>query len=221
MICKIAHTFGRSSAVLDVGCSGGQLLEALRQMGFTDLHGIDIDKKSIEICIDKNIKNVSVAKGEETGFSNDQFDLLVASDVLEHIGDELKALQEWKRVLRPKGKVLIFVPAFKSLWSSHDVVNCHYRRYNRKELLSFLTKNGFSVERVSYWNFLLFFPVVTVRIFGRVIGKERNKKTGELDAAHPLANGLLSSLLRIENRLLSSGINFPFGISLFAVASKP
>lgn len=221
MICRLMDVFSRSSAVLDVGCSGGQLLEALRHMGFTDLHGIDIDKNSIEICMDKGIKDVAVARGEDTGFSNDQFDLLIASDVLEHIGDELKALQEWKRVLRSKGKAIIFVPAFKSLWSSHDVVNCHYRRYNRKGLLSVLTENGFSVERISYWNFLLFFPVSTARLLGRLIGRGKNKNIGELDVAHPLANRLLSSLLRIENRLLSSGINSPFGISLFAVVSKP
>jgi ubiquinone/menaquinone biosynthesis C-methylase UbiE len=66
--------------------------------------------------------------------------LVVDPDVLENISNNFQALYEWKRVLKERGYIVAFVPAFKSLRSGHDVVDRHFRRYNKNELLAHLKK---------------------------------------------------------------------------------
>jgi ubiquinone/menaquinone biosynthesis C-methylase UbiE len=206
MIYRLIKDCDKNSGFLEIGCSGGPLMEIMRLRGFKNIKGIDIDEKAVDICRQKGISDVHVADGEETGFNNQQFDFVIASDVLEHFSDENKALSEWSRILKKEGKLIIFVPAFQFLWSDHDEVNHHYRRYSKSRLAETLRKNGFNIERVSYWNFSLFLP-----------GK---KIQGELHRVNPFINRILEYILRIENQFLLHRVTFPFGLSVFAIARK-
>ena len=150
IIYKLIKDYKRDTEILDIGCSIGVLIGSLKGRGFKRLRGIDIDEKAIEICRQKGIIDIRVADAEKTGFKDQQFDIVIASDVLEHIKDEDKALLEWHRILKSGGKLIAFVPAFKFLWSKHDEVNLHYRRYSKSSLIEVLKKNGFSIERSSY-----------------------------------------------------------------------
>ncbi len=220
IIYKLIENYRENTEILDVGCSGGALMGFLKARGFKKLQGIDIDKNAIEICSKKGITNVHVADAEKTGFKDQQFDILIASDVLEHIKFEDKALFEWYRILKPDGKLIVFVPAFKFLWSKHDEVNHHYRRYTKSGLVEGLKKIGFAIERSSYWNFSLFLPACLIRISQRLILGNGRKSGGQLHEVNTFINRTLEWILMLENKLLTTGINLPLGISVFALARK-
>lgn len=112
----------------------------------------------------------------------------------------------------------VFVPAFMSLWSYHDEVNMHFRRYTKDELKSKIQQQNLRILNSGYWNFLLFIPVYGFRRITAVL--QKNKK-GESDIAigNSLVNGALLRLIVFENQLLKR-INFPFGVSTFCIAQK-
>jgi SAM-dependent methyltransferase len=148
-----------------------------------------------------------------------QIDIAIASDCLEHIKDDVKALDNWFEILNPGGLLYVFVPAFMILWNEHDVANMHFRRYTRKALKKKLKESGFEIIKASYWNFFLFIPILLVRLLSRLLPTSRNRNTGDLEQP-PKGNDLLFKLINLENKLLKY-LNFPFGVSTFCVARKP
>lgn len=144
--------------------------------------------------------------------------MIIASDVLEHIKNDTNALSEWYRMLKPSGKLIIFVPSFGFLWSKHDNANYHYRRYSKLKLENKIKKVGFKINRTSYWNFILFFPVYILRILQCFFSRDKKKKD-QLYQFNFLLNRILKNLLKIENYFLRF-INFPIGISIFVICNK-
>jgi 2-polyprenyl-3-methyl-5-hydroxy-6-metoxy-1,4-benzoquinol methylase len=206
-------------SVLDIGCSSGILLNELHAIGFkkNNLFGVDISEKAIENCKANGIENAYVMDGAKIEL-NRYFDIVIASDCLEHIEDDQKALSNWHSLLNENGKLYVFVPAFMTLWSQHDVVNMHFRRYTKSELVTKLNNKGFQIVKSSYWNCLLFLPLIIVRPLSRLLKKNNGSESGNLDKPGAF-NGVLYQLINFENKLLKS-INFPFGVSTFCIAKK-
>ncbi|MCB2409191.1 class I SAM-dependent methyltransferase [Hymenobacter lucidus] len=207
--------------ILEIGCSGGPLLLALRAAGYQNLSGIDVSEAGIRVAQSRGLTNVAVMDGTQLTFPDNSFDLVIASDVLEHIDDQHQALSEWKRVLRPQGQLMLFVPAFNALWSSHDDVNYHFRRYSVPELKQVVQQAGLRVQRTSYWNSTLFLPAAMVRVLTRAIGSNRKAPhtSGDLEMLPRFLNSSLLNLLRVEN-LFFRRFRLPVGISAFLMATK-
>jgi len=210
----------RRCRILEMGCSGGQLIQQLQRDGYRDVAGIDISTDAIALCHGAGL-NAQVMDAQQLDLPDASFDVITASDVLEHLADEQKALQGWQRVLRPGGLLIVFVPAFMFLWTEHDEANRHYRRYRRQRLRGLLEANGFFVERSSYWNVFLFAPIAAIRLLRKLLPRKR-APSGEGDLFKPpaLVNTLLTGLLHAENRLMRLGFNWPFGVSVMALARK-
>ena len=216
MIASIVKKFPQTSQILDIGCSGGSLINLLNEKGYHHVSGIDISKKAIQLCKKRGIKDVRLMSGDKLKFKK-KFDIIIASDVLEHIKDDKKAVESMRQTLKKRGKVICFVPAFMSLWSHHDESNKHYRRYTKKTLSDLFMNNGFNILRRSYWNFSLFIPIF---IGKRLISKKRGiKKESNLYLHSKIINKFMINLLKIENIFLSK-FNFPFGVSTFVIAEK-
>lgn len=212
-----------TAPILEIGCSGGPLLQRLAAHGYSDLTGIDVSEAGIAVAQQRGIPNVSCMDGAHLAFPDASFDLVIASDVLEHIEDEAQALREWARVLRPGGQLLVFVPAFSFLWGKHDEVNQHFRRYTAAQLAAALSRARLQVQRRSYWNIGLFFPTAAVRLLNRIRPPKPNNGEPLKDdffATPPLLNTLLRAFISAENRVLQA-LNAPVGVSVFAVARKP
>jgi len=206
-----------NSRILEIGCSGGALLKNLKSQGFKELFGVDISEVAIELCRKRGIENVQTKDGVDTRYMDSAFDLIIASDVLEHIETDAIALKEWYRVLRPGGILIVFVPAFNFLWSNHDDLNHHYRRYGKKQLNEKLIQAGFGIIRSSFWNFVFLIPVAIVSFMGSIfLKKEDNNRLYEFK---PWLNSIFLSLLRAENLLLKY-TNLPSGVSIFTVSKK-
>ncbi len=209
----------KDSKVLDIGCSSGIFLKDLENLGFKteNLFGIDISEKAIENCKANGIQNCFVMDAQNI-ILTETFDIIIASDCLEHLEDDKKALKNWKDLLKIGGQMYVFVPAFMSLWSYHDIVNMHYRRYTNSELKSKILAENLEIEKSSYWNFFLFLPVYLFRSLSTFF---RKNKTGESDISigNGLVNSTLLQLIIMENKLLKK-VNFPFGVSTFCIARR-
>lgn len=214
-----------SAAILEIGCSGGPLMQRLRTAGYKDVTGIDLSTSAIELAQARGVPHVSVMDGAALEFADGRFDVVIASDVLEHIEDESKALREWTRVLKPGGKLLVFVPAHAYLWSEHDVVNHHFRRYSRQGLADVMTHAGLKVQRSSFWNAALYLPTAALRLgrrllSGPVSSQVKPGATGDLHSFAGPVNSLLLQWIKVENRILKH-VDLPLGVSVFALAQKP
>ena len=221
-VLKFTANLPKHSKILDVGCSSGQLLHDLERTGFKkdQLFGIDISESGINLAQASGFTNTEIMDGSNLTYPDEYFDVLISSDSLEHIEFDERALLHWFRVLKPGGTLIVFVPAFMALWSAHDIVNHHFRRYTKHTLTSKVESAGFKIEQRGYWNLFLFFPIACVRILKRNSAKELGSKKAQddLNPTHPLLNSILKSLLRIENLLLRT---LPFGVSTFCIAKKP
>jgi len=140
----------------------------------------------------------------------------LALDLLEHIPDDQSAAEEMCRVLRPGGCLFVTVPAYRFLWSGHDLALMHQRRYTARELRSLLTSANLRVMRLSYAVTVLFPVVWIVRLRERRLREPRSS----VQPLPVLLNKLLLGTLTLENAWLQFG-SFPFGVSVVAVARRP
>ncbi len=221
ILMQLLSRLDKSIKILDVGCSSGIFLGELLKMGYSveQLYGIDISEEGISKARARGLKHVFVMDGAKINLPKESFDLIIASDSLEHIESEQEALANWASLLKSQGQLIIFVPAFMFLWSAHDVVNQHFRRYTRKELVQKVQQFSFQIERSGYWNFGLFFPIASIRFIKNKFSKEENNAKGDLAYPGNLINGILSLILMIENTLFP-WIRFPVGVSTFCIARK-
>src|SRR6267378_6823015 len=137
-------------SILDVGCGTGANLEMLSEFG--EAEGVDISGEALTFCRERGLENVKQGEAEALPFEDSSFDLVTGLDVVEHLDDDLAGLKEMRRVLRPGGRALVFVPAFMFLWGVQDDISHHRRRYSMKELKRVVREAGFEIERATYVN---------------------------------------------------------------------
>src|SRR5215211_3571727 len=204
-ICR--RVTDRRPRILDVGCGTGANLLMLSEYG--DAEGVDISEDALAFCRERGLDNVKRGAGEELPYEDGTFDLVTALDVVEHMDDDLAGLKEMRRVLRPGGRVLLFVPAFMFLWGLQDDVSHHRRRYRMPHLKRVLEQAGFEIERTTYANITFFLPILLMRKLMRLTGiraeSENNINVSAL-------NEILGRMLGGESLILKF-MNLPFGVS--------
>ena len=211
-ICR--RVTDRRPRILDVGCGTGANLLMLSQFG--EAEGVDISEDALAFCRERGLANVKLGAAEKLPYDDGTFDLVTALDVVEHLDDDLGGLSEMRRVLRPGGRVLLFVPTFMFLWGVQDDVSNHRRRYRLPELRRVLEQAGFEVERTTYANITFFLPILLVRKLMRVTGI---KAESENNITVSSLNGVLGKVLGAESAVLRY-MNIPFGVSGLCVARK-
>lgn len=201
--------------VIDVGCGVGSNLPLLKSMGFKV---VGIDSECYSLSFAKNLSGTLLINGDvlKLPVKSNSIELVIATDILEHLDDDSMGIKEIHRTLRREGKVILTVPAFKSLWGIQDVVGMHKRRYSKNEFLRKIEREGFIVLKSSYFNFFLFFPIFLGRRLIRLLGV---KIESENKINSPLINFFLKTLFSIEPYILKY-FSFPFGVSVFCIARK-
>ncbi|HEX3251481.1 MAG TPA: methyltransferase domain-containing protein [Pyrinomonadaceae bacterium] len=213
LVEKISSTLN-NPRILDVGCGTGANLKMLAGLGRAE--GVDISPQAVEFCRERGLDSVKLGAVEELPYENDSFDLVTALDVIEHLDDDVAGLREMRRVLRPEGRLLLFVPAFMFLWGVQDDVSNHRRRYTLPSLLKAVEAAGFSVEWSSYANISFFLPVLVVRSVMRWLGL---RAATEYGINISLMNGPFSQLFAAERFVLNGG-RLPFGVSAVCIARR-
>jgi SAM-dependent methyltransferase len=209
-ICR--RVTDRRPRILDVGCGTGANLLMLSQYG--DAEGVDVSEDALAFCRERGLEKVELGAAEKLPYDDGTFDLVTALDVVEHLDNDLAGLREMRRVLRPGGHVLLFVPTFMFLWGLQDDVSNHRRRYRLPELRRVLEQAGFEIERTTYANITFFLPILLARKLMRVTGIKAESENNINVSAF---NGLLGGMLGAESVVLKY-MNIPFGVSGLCVA---
>jgi SAM-dependent methyltransferase len=200
--------------ILDAGCGSGRNMVELARRG--TVTGVELSETSVDLARVRGCGEVVHGSVLEMPFADASFDLAVSLDVIEHLEDDLHALRELRRTVAPGGALLVTVPAYQWLWSGHDVVNHHHRRYTRRSLQQVAERAGWLQVRTTYFNSLLLPVAIMLRVLDRF-----NRKTTEssLDLWVPPEpfNLLLEQPLTLEASLIARGRRIPAGLSLLAV----
>lgn len=203
----------KDAQILEIGCGTGHNFPVLTRFGSVD--ALEIDDAARAVASERLGKAVGSARLPElSGVPDGHYDLIALLDVLEHIDGDLAALTSIKTKLRPGGRILVTVPANEWMWSAHDSVHHHFRRYNRATLSKLVATAGVRLEFISHFNSLLFPLAAMVRLLGKISGRE------EADDAQPVAplNALFKRIFGVERHLVGR-VPLPFGVSLVAVLS--
>jgi len=212
LIRREAH-LPASAQILEIGCGTGHNLAMLS--GFGHVEGLELDEEARALS-EKRLgrKVMSSPLPELAGVPDRHYDLIGAFDVIEHIDDDHAALASIATKLKPAGTFMMTVPAHQWMWSAHDAVNHHKRRYSRRSLKALINGSPLQLKRVGYFNSLLFPLAVAERAASKLRGKE------EADVTLPPAplNMMLEKVFTAERHLVGR-LPLPPGLSLFAVAS--
>jgi SAM-dependent methyltransferase len=202
----LAHYSHGPQTILDLGAGFGGMAPTLLPHGIVD--AFDVEKQ--QEATHRGYRSVLDISDHEA-LPNDAYSLIAIFDVLEHTPDDATFLAKLHQVLTKNGALIITVPAFQFLWSEHDVLHHHFRRYSKRSLHKVLSAQGFEVSFMSYWNMLLFFPAALVRLLGR---------SGEssLLPTSPL-NALFRMIVTTESKLIPH-CSLPFGTGLVCYAIK-
>jgi SAM-dependent methyltransferase len=159
----------RGARILDVGAGTGSNLRLLSELGFEDVTGVDSSETAIRFCAEKGLGAVRQGDACALPCEDDTYDLVIATDIVEHVDDDARALAELRRVMRPGGFAILTVPAFPSLWGLQDEVSHHKRRYIKVDFEDRLIRAGLGLRSSFYFNYLLFGPIWLARQLIRIL----------------------------------------------------
>lgn len=202
--------------ILDIGTSTGPNLRMLKTLGFHNITGIDKSPRAVRFCAKKGLGKVLLGDICRLPFDDGSFQLVLATDILEHVEDDLLALRQIHRVLAPGGTVLITTPAFKCIWGMQDDISHHKRRYLIRPLVQRLKQAGFISRESFYFNYLLFFPIWATRHLIRILGI-RLKSENQINTR--LLNRAFSRLFAFDV-WSARRLKPPVGVSAFVMAQK-
>lgn len=203
-----------NAQILEAGCGTGGNLAMLARHG--RVFGMEADEHGLELSAAKGGALIAAGRlPEDIPFTDERFDLITLLDVLEHLDEDVAALSALRARLKPGGFLLVTVPAYPFLWSRHDELHHHKRRYVTRGLRGALQEAGLQVEYMSYFNTWLFPPVAAARLTGL-----DSKKSGALSVPNGFINAILTRIFASERWLLGR-ISLPAGVSLLALARNP
>lgn len=215
-VLRALRVLPHGSRVLDAGCGTGGMLGCLPEF---EAHGVDLSPHAVELCHERGLRHVSRASAHELPFPDGTFDAVLSLDVLYHADvDELRALTEMRRVLKPGGILVLNLPAFESLRGAHDDAVSGVRRYTACQVRSLLESHSLRVEMIHHWNAWLFLPLLLWRQWSRMASKN-HPAAGASDLR--LLFGRMNSLLFLTgcfDAWLCRLLSLPFGTSIFAIA---
>lgn len=224
----VLHFLGRENHgnaplnVLDAGCGTGQLMKLCQAAGL-NLMGLDFSGEAIRFSRVRGLQALVQGSISEIPFRNALFDVVVSLDVADCLegAEMIHSLSEMGRVLKPRGALILNLPAYNSLRSRHDRAQHILHRFNARELSSLLSEIGFRLEVCTYRNTFLFPIAAAVRILTRrsATGNGDTPRSDLKPLPYPL-NAALTKILSLENTLIKKGLPLPLGLSVFSVARK-
>lgn len=223
MLNKYVNNKDFKIKILDVGCGTGSTLESLQGKG--ELYGVDTSNFALKLCDSRGEFKLKKVDAEHLKFPKNFFDVIIMSDIIEHVDNDKKAIENCYNILKNKGILIITVPAHKYLWNNDDIRLKHKRRYEKGRLMKISGK--FKIKKLSYIHFFTY-PLVLFARFVEPFLKKKKKSTIEMRMKDKLLKGSLLTVLlnwcllklnSFENRLLTI-MNLPFGVGLIMILEK-
>lgn len=203
--------------ILDVGCGTGIIMKDLERFG--KVVGIDIEPVALEFCQKRNIDKLCLGSGVNLPFKDATFDLVTAFSVIEHVQDDVSFIKELSRVCKNGGRVILSAPAFNLLWSEHDIINGHKRRYVKNGLKKMFCGQHLTIEKITYTNFILFPFILPAIILNNLLKHPRGSMLNVFYSTSKLINRFLIFILKVESLILNR-FNLPLGVSLLCFGRK-
>jgi len=219
IIWALRRYFPDAKNFFEIGCGTGYVLSALRKkFPHYNLSGSDIYIAGLHYA-SARVKDAKLFQMDARKIPfTEEFDIIGAFDILEHIEEDERVLAEINKALKKSGMIILTVPQHPFLWSQFDEHACHVRRYTKRELVGKLRRTGFKIVRItSCVTFLL--PLMAISRISGVRHKKNYRPLGELEIGHA-TNCILEKVMTIERYFIRLGLSFPVGGSLFAVAQK-
>ena len=201
------------SRILEIGCGTGHNLPMLGAFGEVD--AIEIDPAARAIASERLGKPVGTAPLPTLAGVTGTYDMIAVLDVVEHIEDDVATFRGMAERLAPGGEILVTVPAHQWMWSAHDVVNHHHRRYSKATLAKAIADAGLKHNGLRYFNSLLFPAAVAARVAGKLTGKD---DSDDSPPPKPL-NKAFEAIFRLERHLLGR-LPMPPGLSIVTLVTK-
>lgn len=201
--------------ILDLGCGTGRTLREMDSR--RPAAGLDADGACLRYCRARGARGLAQINGEHIPLRTSSQALVTALDILEHLDEDLLCAREIHRVLKPGGVLLASAPAYQFLWSPHDEVLHHRRRYTRGEFTRLLENAGFVVERNFAFNYLLFVPILAVRMLRKLLPWGR-ETTDFFLLPRPI-NAMLRALFEVE-WAIDRVCTIPVGVTWMVIARK-
>ena len=202
----------KASKILDIGAGEGDLAIVLAQYG--TVTALDVSKEALSKMPSCAQVTPTIGNAVDLPFLHHTFDTVCLFDVLEHITDDMRAIQEARRVLKPGGLLLITVPLHSWLFSAHDRANGHKRRYSTNGIRALL--RDFTPLRLGYWNCTLLPIIACVRIIRRNVPPRFDD-----DELPEWLNKLFWKIIHRENQWIERLLHLPWGLTLFGIFQKP
>jgi SAM-dependent methyltransferase len=206
--------------LLDVGCGTGKNLIDFSE--FFETYGVDASIEAINFCRRRGLNNIKILDSFNTKLIKNpfhkKFDMITMLDVLEHIQNDIQYLKIIKKWLKKDGMLFLTVPAYQWLWSGEDHVSNHFRRYSKKQLLETISRSGFTIKKISYFNTFLFPLQAFTLLMKRWLFPESINQTN-LHEMPKIINELLERIMSAELPFLKT-IDFHFGGSILCICQK-
>ena len=210
------------AVILEIGCSSGFLISDLvKSFPESLVLGADVVKEPL-YKLARDLPGVPLIRFDllRCPLPDQSVDVLVMLNVLEHIEDDVTALKNAFKLLKPGGALVIEVPAGPRLYDSYDAELCHFRRYSASELKRKLYDAGFNVCRKSHLGFVLYPAFAAVKLLNKWLPSRRKKTLVRDQAASTSSSALVNWAMKFESAYLST-FHLPFGIRTLAVAIRP
>lgn len=205
------------SIVLEIGCGGGRLSWEIQQRGYIVL-STDYEPSAVQFAKELGINHCFISNcGEGIPIADESIDLIVMTDVLEHIQNHTLTINECFRILKRGGFVIITVPAYPYLFSSWDRWNNHYRRYKKNQLVELAKHAQFEVKKLTYWNM----PGLPFAVFRKI--KDLYNPLRNYEGFPPVPPWIempLKWIVSLENKWVRR-FSLPMGLSLIGIFKKP
>jgi SAM-dependent methyltransferase len=208
---------------LEIGSGVGNVCGYLQEQGFLNVQGWEINPDALAI----SRQRFPLVRFTDNNFVTDsicdQFDYIGFFDCLEHVEDDLGCLKLMAAQMHQGSYLVITVPAHMNLWSWHDTVFGHFRRYSKKELEGKVSRAGFNIVKSQYFMGVLA-PILLLR---KIWGAKKAVTERDIEARYRAESGVSSSLLnsialmflRFEAKVLKFA-DVGVGASLFLIAKK-
>lgn len=204
---------------IDAGTGTAEVLDVLAELGAGPVAGTDFSLVALRHARRREPPPLVVrSMAEALPFADASAHTLVSLEVVEHLDDDLVAMAEYRRVLRPGGTLLITVPAYQWLWGVHDDRAAHRRRYSARQFRNVIRAAGFEIEHTtSYFSYLVPLAFLVRRTpLGRLTGDSED----EASSIHPIIDKLFEILGALERRIARRW-SIPIGLSIAVIARRP